>query len=310
MDDIISEDDISYKTLPEIYAATERLDKVKLVPLMYDDGGVTKTSNNLRGVFNISQGKLCAAVAPFYNLVSYKQYIDSFADSLDRLGIPFSMKIAQTPSKCICDINFEGRNLKFENLNEEFGTGIRLVNSYNKSTGLHIMPRFTRLACTNGMIVTRTVETFSIKHSSKMAQEIENIIEKKIAEIISSSKDLQEWVSSSMADSIEWKNICAIIEKLFNQPKHREKILEKLGISMIQVKKKSRKNKVSKTEYSYVMEKEGVEKITRWQLYNCITEYLTHGEQITPFLESVMQKQAEKLLYTKLEKMPMAEIRI
>ena len=50
------------------------------------------------------------------------------------------------------------------------------------------------------------------------------------------------------------------------------------------------------------------DKLTRWELYNAITRYLTHGEQMTPHIEDLFHRRAEKMLITPLKKMPLAKI--
>jgi len=290
----------------EVDSATDNLDKAQIYPLKIDVGGSVRDVDNYVGVYNVSKGAFCAAVIPQYNLVQHKEYFNGFATALNRLNIPFVMTIKQSGNRAFADIEFTGRNLKFDKLNEEFTTGIRLINSYDKSTGLYVMPRFTRLACTNGMIITRHEGTVSIKHHSKMVKEIESFIEKKLNQIINQSSDLQMWVSSSMKDSIEWDICCRIIEKLFSQIKHREQILKRLGISIVQVTdKKSKKKSIS---YVWDDPKQKKAKFTRWELYNAITHYLTHGEQITPHIENLFHRQAEKLLNTPLKEMPVAKI--
>jgi len=155
------------------------------------------------------------------------------------------------------------------------------------------------------MIITKTEKSLSIKHHSKLAKEIESFVEVKLNEFISQHSDLQRWVSGAMGDSVEWMNACRIIEKLFSQIKHREQILKNLEISIIQIEDK----KTKKKQVSYVrdnLENKDM-KITRWEIYNAITRYITHGEQITPFIESLFHKYAEKVLVTPTAKLPMVE---
>jgi hypothetical protein len=280
------------ETLQEVKKATKGLSKAKLVNLQFDDGGVTKDVDNFKGVYNYTKGKYASTVVNYYNLVQHKDYFDSFAIALDRLNIKYKMTIQEVNNRAFCDIDFKDRNVKYDKLNEEFTTGIRLINSYDKSSGIAVMPRFTRLACMNGMIVTRTEKTMTIKHIDKMAKEIEKFVEKKLHGMINEYSDLQRWVSNSMKDSIEWKKGCLIIAKLFDQLKHREEILKRLGISIVSVADKKDKKK----------------KLNRWDMYNAITHYLTHGEQITPHIETIFQKKATALLTSKLIKMPLAEV--
>jgi len=290
--------------LVEVMDATSNLDVAEIVPLKMDFLGNLKEVNNYRGVYNVTRDKFCAAVVPYYNLVQHKQYFDSFAQALDRLNMKFKMTIKTSGDRAFCDIEFDNKNIKFDKLDEEFITGMRLVNSYDKSTGLHCMPRFTRLACTNGMILTRNENTVSIKHHSKMIKELEKFIENKIHTMINEYSDLQTWVSESIKDSIEWNAACKIIEKLFKQPKHREEILKRLDIDMVIVEdKKSKKKSVT---YVWNDENKKKKKFNRWELYNAVTNYLTYGEHITPHIENLFHKRAEKLLVTPLIKMPKA----
>jgi len=290
------------KTIEQVKDATTKLDKASMLPLKIDDGGVLKDVEKFKGIYNISKGKFCSAVVSHYNLIQHKEYFDGFAEALKRLNLKFKMDIKQCGNKAFADISFINKNIKFDKLNEEFITGIRLINSYDKSTGLHAVPRFTRLACTNGMIITRNDKTLSVKHHSKILEDIQRFIEKRINDIIGCNGELQVWVSSSIKDSIEWETCCKIISKLFTQIKHREEILKRLGISVIVVKDK----KTNKKAVSYVWndDKQKKKKISRWELYNAITNYLTYGEHITPHIENIFHRYAEKLLITPLIEMP------
>ena len=282
------------KNFMEVQAATEHLCGAREVALQMDDAGVIKPVENFKGVYNSTRGEFCAAVVKGYNVISHKTYFDGFAEAMNRLNMPFKMTIKEQGNQAFADVEFVGRNIKFDKLNEEFLTGIRLTNSYNKIQGLGVIPRFTRLACLNGMIVTRAETTFSIRHHSKMATEIEIFIEKKLNNIINRDQQLQFWVSESMSDSIEWKAVTSILQKLFAQAKHREEILKRLGITVIEKKKG---HKVIGFDYVWETGKER-KTVDRWTIYNCVTQYLTHGEHITPHIESALHRQAEKLLTT------------
>ena len=101
---------------------------------------------------------------------------------------------------------------------------------------------------------------------------------------------------------------CKLIEKMFPWFKHREAVLKKVGISCIEVEDK----KTKKKSITYVWDDKTKmkAKLTRWELYNAITSYVTHGEHISPNIESVFQGYAEKLLITPLIKMPNIEVTI
>jgi len=287
---------IKCTNINEVKEATNNLDIASMVPVFIEDNGVRKEVNKFVGVYNNTQGEFCNVVTPNYKLIQHKDYITNFATALDRLNIKYDMEIKPQGNKVYVDVSFSEKKHKFEKLNEEFMTGIRLVNSYDKSTGLGIMPRYTRLACTNGMIMTRSEMKFNVRHNSKMLQEMEGFIETRLNSIINSSEELKNFVSLSMNDSIEWLTVTKILEKLILQFNHREEILKRLDISVVVTKPKNKKK-----EISYITEKTGRKKITRWDFYNAITHYLTHGEHITPHVEMIHQKHAERVLMTPLK---------
>lgn len=289
----------------ELKTATSKLDVASMCDLKINDNGVWKPVNKLKGVYNNTKGQFATTVVPHYNLIQHKEYFDCFGNALKRLNIKFKATVKVSGQRAYVDFDFVDNKLKFDKLNEEFTTGMRLGNSYDKSCGLVISPRYKRLACSNGMILTRTSKTVSIKHHSKIAQEINKLVESRLHKIINETEYLKSYVSASMKDSTEWITACRIFEKMLKMVNQREKVLEKLGIAIVTTKNE----KTKKKELSYVLNDNTKKdkKITRWDMYNAITEHLTHGEQITPFIEGLYHTFAEKLLCTPLEKMPKVE---
>lgn len=292
-------------TLEEVYAATEHLDVATEEPFFLYNGNAYEQISNFKCIKNQTQGIHCASVSENYNLVQHKEYFNAFATALSRLNIPYKATIQSAGNKAFADFNFINDKAKFTELNEEFTTGIRLTNSYNKSCGVNVAPRYTRLACTNGMILTRTEQSVSVRHNSTILKDIESFVEKRISNIINEHKDLQVMVSESMLDSIEWSVACNILKTTFKQAVHREEILKRLGLSEISVTD----TKTNKKQYSYVWNDETQKKpsFTRWDIYNAITNYITFGEQLTPLVEANLHKKAERLLTTPLEQMATVE---
>lgn len=83
--------------------------------------------------------------------------------------------------------------------------------------------------------------------------------------------------TDSIGDSIEWEIMERILRSVSGAKKHFEAIKEILH--------------------------KGSESYTRWDLYNAFTNYATHGQQLTPNVEQMMQTKAEKILLTPLVEM-------
>jgi len=288
------------QTVGDVQAATEKLDVAEIGKITYND---TLPITTHKGVYNTTQKKFCNVVSSSYHLVQHKEYFDSVAEALQRLNIPFNMTITQQGHKAFADVEFLNKTIEFKTLNEKFTTGFRATNSYNKLVGLNIAPRFTRLVCTNGMILSTFGDNFSVRHNQVIVTELEKFVEVKIGQIISADDKLQQWVSVCMQDSTEWQTVVKIIEKLFTSFKYRQEILKRLDITL--VKKKDEKTKKKTKEYIF---DDVTRKFTRWEIYNSITNYLSNGEHIAPLMYEYGQKRAETVLLTPINKLVTIEV--
>ena len=160
---------VELETFAEVQEATSALDKASLCPLTLIDTGVEKEVKNFRAVYNINKGQMVAAVGKNYHLIQNNEYFDTFCQALGNLGIKHKAIINQSKSMAVMDIIFDNKTIKFADLGEEFTTGIRVTNSYTRTKGLAICPRYTRLACTNGMVMSRFDITFSVDASQLQA---------------------------------------------------------------------------------------------------------------------------------------------
>ena len=293
------------ESLAEINAAADKLDKaIEVCPLKFDVGGVEHETHNWKGIYNLNKNVYTKTVSRnLYQVITHKEFLNTFATALDNLNIKYSANIQSMGNTVVTDIEFSEKKIELKELNEEFVSGIRLINSYDRNYPITIMPRLVRLACLNGMVLSRDETKFNVKHSSQLAREIEKLISVKITQILNKYQDMQVMVETCIADSIEWKLASKIMEKLIVQPKHLEKILGNLEIERISTPNLKDKKNPTITFLSKSLTDE--DKLTRWQLYNAITKYTTHGEQLATYIEMHLQSKAEKLLLTPLIKLKM-----
>lgn len=293
------------------------LDIAKICPLQIDDGGVIKDVNEYKGLYNVSKGRLASVVSNGYVLVQHEEYFSAFLSSLDKFKLKYDVEVGNCGNKAVLDIEFKDKNIKFSKLNEEFTTGIRLVNSYDKTTGIGIMPRYKRLACMNGMVLASLGTVMVCRHNSELAKNIDVFIKTRLDAVINQSKNLQDLVSRSMVDSIEWKIATKIICELFKLHTHREEVLGRLDIAMIEKKPNGTYDvfRGDPKQYNFVNDCKDAKgkkksKFTRWEIYNAITNYLSTDTTLSKQLEMWMQRKAEKVFTTELKRMPIAEIEI
>ena len=246
------------------------LDQATEMPVYVGEGTSSIKVDKWKAIWNMGKNQAAAVVSQQYELIQHRDVATAFLDACDRLNLKTKTSFAQAGNKAFMDIEFPESRIGI-GLNEEFILGFRIVNSYDKSTGVIITPRLVRLACMNGMVVTSKnfVQAYNYRHNQDMAKNFEKYIEVALNEMINSNEKLKAIVNSCMADSVEWETTEFLMKNLFDVEKHRVAIMEKL---------------------------DGITNITRWDIYNAITNYATHGEQLTPNVESALQAKANKVL--------------
>lgn len=239
-------------------------------------------------VYNIEQDCVASIVSDRYNLVQHKQVSDAVVETISNLNLKADAKVKESKNRLFVDLSFNDKTLSLptkesvragiHKKDEEFVVGLRIINSYDKTTGIAVLPRLVRVACNNGMIVDigakAYVKSFTIYHTNKLTEAFNDVIQKMIHEMVESIPKLKLLVDSCMEDSIEYQTMKKIIAGLVaNRDKHITEILLNL-------------------------EKEG--KVSRWSLYNAFTNYATHGKQLKPSIEEWLQNKAQTILTTPL----------
>jgi hypothetical protein len=223
-----------------------------------------------KAIWNIGKNQPAAVVSKGYELIQHRDVAESFLDACGRLNLKVKANFKTAGHRAYMDIEFPETRIGV-GLNEEFVLGFRIVNSYDKTTGIIILPRLVRLICLNGMVVDSKnfVRAYNYRHNQDMAQHFEQYIEVALAEMVNSNEKFKTLVNGCIGESVEWAVATELLKELFKTDKHREAITAMLA------------------------EKPSV---TRWDIYNAITRYATHGEQLTPNVENLLQKKANRVL--------------
>jgi hypothetical protein len=241
-------------------------------------GNNMQPEKDARAVWNIDSNHRCAFVSDHYNLVQHHHVVNEVVEALINLNIPTTVSAVRNGrDRVLIDLSFPSQKIGVK-VGEEFFTGIRIVNSYDKTTGIMILPQLMRLACKNGMVVNvGWVREFNVIHSNKLASDFAKIIPEMIAAMVERSDKFKTMVENCIGDSIEWELMDKIIAKLCTgRQKHIKAIQEIL--------KRDCK----------------AEKPSRWDVYNAFTNYATHGQQIKPSIETWLQDKAQIALVTPL----------
>lgn len=242
---------------------------VALSPLMAEGREIT----GFKAIWNTNTGKPVTVVSDRYNLVQHEMVVKAVADAIMNLNIPAEARVRDAHNRLFVDISFPDAKLYVQK-GEEFFAGIRVVNSYDKTTGIVVAPRLVRLACLNGMVLELAyTKGYNIHHTAKMAEDFQSTIELMLKDMVNSNDKLKALVNDCIGDSIEW----ALMDRILNSMAGAQKHFAVLRDMLLKI-----------------------ENPTRWDLYNAFTNYATHGEQLSPNVEAVLQSKAQKILVTPL----------
>ncbi len=233
-------------------------------------------SQNHKAIWNVGKNSLGCIASKGYNIIQHREVVRALFQAMKNLNIPFKEHLKEDGHRIFLEIEFPQRSIQLKEVGEEFVCGLLLINSFDKTTGLLILPRVVRKVCANGMIVNKFIPGYSIRHNQKFDENIEGIIEKALKNLINSHETFRMLVEESMADSIEWEMAQIVLLNLLHRKKHVEEIMKLI---------------------------ESKEKIDKWSIYNAITNFCTHGEQIKPNVEMYLQNKAQLLLQTELSKL-------
>ena len=265
-------------------------------PIAYNHDNLWKQTEKFKAI--TVNGKMIQAVNPKYQIVQHNDVAQGVVESLGRKGIEVAGLARVDDKRARFDVYFTNGGTPVTDDADGIKLGIRVVNSYDKSTSFRLELFGYRTICQNGMVLGRALngirEITMHMGNEKPLDVVKRITEGFIIQAINSSALLQQYVDSAMADSIDSEDSIAVLKLLLKRKKHRAVICEKLGIEMIEEYDKELKQK----KFYYVPGKP----FTRWDLYNALTEYATH-DNLARGVEDQMQNIAQKVLSQKVEQL-------
>jgi len=296
---------VAINNTADIVKFADKFDTAKFTPVFWGDNKAK--TDNYQGVYNIEGKALAMIASKAYTIIQHKDVLRSLGESLKEKNLQVSGVIRNYGNVIVGGLVFGnlGQSIK-DDSKQGVKLGIRFTNSYNRVTAFRLEMYGFRMVCQNGMILGKAMNnvvqaTFHMG-KEKSLEHLKKISTKFIDDAIESSTQLQTYVSECMKDSVAWTQLGKLLEKIFVSQVHRENIAKLFGISIIEVTDK----KTKKVHYNYVLEKNGVKNLTRWQLYNAITQYASHhkkksGKGFSLAMEEVIQTSAQEVLTTKFE---------
>lgn len=231
------------------------------------------------GVWNLDKNELACLAPRSYMVIQHRYATECLIEALSNLNIKSWAQVKSYRHGVQIDFDFPESKLELTKVGESFTTGIRVVSDYGQVAGLVVAARITRLACSNGMIVSDLARPRRIKYTEELQVTIESLIDRIIKDIITNDDKLANMVSICMQDSVEWQSVRLLTKALFRKNKHVTEILSRI-----------------KCDPSG--------RVTRWGFYNAVTSYVsTSGSRLKPQVDAWLQNKAQKILKTPIAQM-------
>lgn len=291
---------IGISATSDLVARSGSFDRATEQDIFY--GAEQTPTADYKGIYNTNSKALAQIVSKHYQIIQHPDVLRAIGEVLDEAGVKVNGMVKDFGNQIQGNLVFDNQGEPVQDPESGIRLGIRFLNSYNKSTSFRLELYGFRMICQNGMALGQALHnvrevTFHMGQE-KTVDTLKEIVRRFITNAMDSTETLQGYIDQCINDRADWNSIGKLLEKLFQHKKHRDKIGEILGISFIEVVDKKTKKKT----YNYVLEKEGKKNITRWELYNAITNYASHND-LGLSVENRIQETAQKILRKNYERL-------
>lgn len=279
-----------------------RFDKAIEVPIFYGEN--KKDTHDFKGIYNARTKELVQVASKHYTVIQHRDILEAIHDSLKARGLNVKGRLDNFGNSVRLDVVFPGVSVK-DDTKKGISLGIRATNSYDRARSFKLEMFAFRMLCQNGMSLGKALDNIKevvFHFGNKTKEFVRDIVSKFIEKVVASSGDLQNLVQQSIKDKLDFRTTSKLLEKLIVFKKHRGKILEKLNISTIEKYDKKKK----KRSFEYVKE-DKKESVTRWELYNAITNYTSHEDKLGQSTEDNIQNVAQEILSRDFSKLATME---
>ena len=233
-------------------------------------------------IYNRDTGKLASQGTPQYDIIQHREAIEPVAEALEELGLDVKGRIkVRNEGNVIQYIGQTGR--EFTVNGEDYGIGFQLVNTYNKSSSVSLKGFYIRQVCSNGMIGRVDLGVGELRRQHRGEVEI---VER-----------YKEWFQNLLDTEKVQKIISQAQDDFFD----REDIIRVLGnVDLPETKYDEIAELIEPNSQQNVSVPEG--KVTRKQLYDAVTNYITHElEGVAVTTEERYHRKAVQILVQDIE---------
>jgi len=240
---------------------------------------VAKTKR-FKAIYNIDRNRVEAIMSDKYTLVQHRDAFFPLLQAVQTIPAEIFGFVTDEGGKVYIDVLFDSEEYKIEPEDgKPINIGLRASNTYD-GTGAFIVRAFGyRSYCDNGMVFgKKTIASAYQIHRGAVSLDVFRSILEELKKFVPM---LKETINSAIQDSIEFAQVSEVLKAL-------------------DIGKRTRINILSRTLTK--TDKDG--KISRWELYNTLTDYITHDlEKKKELTREKYHEKAELLLATPVQKL-------
>lgn len=223
-----------------------------------------------KGVINLRTGTLAAVTGMEYSVLQHGDALGVAMNTIHGLGIDALYAIENDGNVARMEVLFPGISVQ-DDTQDGVMMGVRLSNSYDKSTSFRGEFFGFRQWCANGCYSKRILGEINInaRHVGENFSSLEKDVLKFVRHVIESPKVVQSVITQAIEAKVEFLDQQQVYDTIYTQlgnMKQAEKIAAEIPL-----------------------------KTNRWTVYNAFTRYLTH-EDVTHKTRDNLADKAEKVL--------------
>ena len=266
-------------------------------------GNENNYTGEYKGIYNTSKDELSQIATKKYSIIQHRDVVNGVHAAIDRLGLEVNGKITDNGDRIEGWLHFtnddEYRIVEPGSTgDEDIKLGIQFQNSYDGSCSMMLQGFGYRSICSNGMILgKKMLGKYHRRHvgDENTAERIQEIAKDVMDDIARRSDRVQAMIEGAHEDVLEKTEIYELLDERFSAQKHIENILENLDITLITTKEENEQGE-EEEEINLIKEEDASENITKWEVYNAITAYATHSDEITQNTAENIHNESQKVL--------------
>jgi len=221
-------------------------------------------------------GRVYAVVSKNYKLVRHKEVVDATNKVLKEFNIePIYTTIDLSFDKAVMFYKVLIDEIKIRNETIQFG--LMTTNSYDLSIGINVLGFGMNMECMNEMVLGREILRVKKRHlESSVGLELEKF-KKAVEEILDKLLQIRDIIEASMDKKVSFSEVLDLVLGLNLSLKNTRKVLR-----LIQKYTNYNTDEIARAISEKKDKEELVKKLgempigTRWQVYNALTDFLTH----------------------------------